>query len=199
MIHRFARLLGLQKDEANILVVGLDDSGKSCIINHLKTNSQKKKRNNQQDTFESTPTVGFQKEEFATQNIKFQVFDMSGQTRYRNMWETYYRDAQAILFVVDSSDRLRFCAAKEELEELLSHKDIQGNSAPLLIYANKMDISGAMTAQQCLQEMELDQIQDRDWHIVSSNGVTGDGIETGVSWLCDNIRPTLRRNRFSRK
>ena len=36
---------------------------------------------------------------------------MSGAGRYRNLWEQYYKDAQAIIFVIDSSDKLRMCAA----------------------------------------------------------------------------------------
>ena len=44
---------------------------------------------------------------------------MSGQGRYRNLWEHYYRDCQGIIFVVDSSDRLRMVVAKDELDMLL--------------------------------------------------------------------------------
>ena len=68
----------------------------------------------------------------------FTAFDMSGQGRYRNLWEHYYRDCQVhvymllltfvtldmptlqgIIFVVDSSDRLRMVVAKDELDMLL--------------------------------------------------------------------------------
>ncbi|PAA56369.1 hypothetical protein BOX15_Mlig012428g1, partial [Macrostomum lignano] len=52
-------------------------------------------------------------------------FDMSGQGRYRNMWEHYYRDCDAIIFVIDSSDKLRFVVAKDELEQLLAHDAIR--------------------------------------------------------------------------
>lgn len=47
-------------------------------------------------------------------SLAFTVFDMSGAGRYRNLWEQYYKDAQAIIFVVDSSDRLRLCADSAE-------------------------------------------------------------------------------------
>lgn len=32
-----------------------------------------------------------------------------------------YRDGQAIIFVIDSSDKLRMVVAKEELDTLLNH------------------------------------------------------------------------------
>jgi ADP-ribosylation factor-like protein 6 len=39
--------------------------------------------------------------------LSLTVFDMSGAGRYRQLWEHYYREAQAIIFVLDSADRLR--------------------------------------------------------------------------------------------
>ena len=41
-------------------------------------------------TFEATPTVGFQVQEFAKNNLNFTIFDMSGQSRYRALWEHYF-------------------------------------------------------------------------------------------------------------
>ena len=57
-------------------------------------------------------------------SIIFTVFDMSGQGRYRSLWEQYYRDAEAVIFVVDSSDKLRTVVARDELESLLNHSGI---------------------------------------------------------------------------
>ena len=47
---------------------------------------------------------------------------MSGHEKYRSLWEHYYPDAEAIIFVVDTTDRLRACVARDELEQLLAHK-----------------------------------------------------------------------------
>lgn len=57
-------------------------------------------------------------------NVSFTAFDMSGQGRYRNLWEHYYSDCQGIIFVVDSSDKLRLVVAKEELNLLLQHPEV---------------------------------------------------------------------------
>ena len=56
---------------------------------------------------------------FADRNVGFTAFDMSGQGRYRNLWEHYYKECQGIVFVVDSSDKLRMVVAKDELDMLL--------------------------------------------------------------------------------
>ena len=48
-------------------------------------------------------------------------------------------DADAILFVVDSSDRLRVVVAKEELDNLIAHPDFKANpEIPILIFANML-------------------------------------------------------------
>lgn len=100
----------------------------------------------QASTFEVTPTVGFQVEEFAKNNLHFTVYDMSGQGRYRSLWEHYYADVQAIIYVIDSTDKIRMCVAKEELDQLLNHEDIKRSKAPILFYANKVGSQSNLTA-----------------------------------------------------
>jgi len=179
LFKMIARALGLSKEEARILVIGLDNSGKTTLINHLKPKKA--------TTLEVTPTVGFQVEEFSKNNINFTVYDMSGQGRYRSLWEHYYADVQAIIYVLDSSDRLRMCVAKEELEQLLGHENIKATRCPILFFANKMDMAGALSLEECMDELGLDKVREKPWHITSSNAVTGAGITEGIEWLCDNI------------
>ena len=40
------------------------------------------------------------------------IWDLGGQIKMRNMWEKYYDDANAIVFVVDSADITRLEEAK---------------------------------------------------------------------------------------
>ena len=68
---KLSAFFGPTKVKVRILCVGLDNSGKSTIINVLKP---KKAVVN-----EVVPTVGFSVEEFAKNNLSFTVFDMSGQ------------------------------------------------------------------------------------------------------------------------
>ena len=112
---------------------------------------------------------------------------MSGQGRYRSLWEQYYRcvwvlliilhyyslcfntcdhrDAEVIIFVIDSGDKLRMVVAKEEFDSLLQHpglyihciyvlvivelasmSDIKSKNIPVCILANKMDVEGAYSS-----------------------------------------------------
>lgn len=139
------------------------------------------------------PTVGFQQEEFMRNNVNFTIFDMSGQGKYRSLWEQYYKDVEAVIYVLDSSDRMRACVSKEELGQLLGHVDIQGRKLPVLFFANKMDVPGAMTPEIVAEELELDKVRDKPWHIQSSNALSGDGVGEGIEWLCSQLTMLSRK------
>ncbi len=41
---------------------------------------------------------------------------------YRSLWDAQYEGVDAIMYVVDSSDRIRMAVARDELENLLKNK-----------------------------------------------------------------------------
>lgn len=53
---RLVNFLGLKKKECNVLIVGLDNSGKTTLLNHFKPEEQR--------VGEIVPTVGFNVEKF---------------------------------------------------------------------------------------------------------------------------------------
>ncbi|XP_022799652.1 ADP-ribosylation factor-like protein 6 [Stylophora pistillata] len=179
LFDKLANWMGIRKKEINVLCIGLDNSGKTTIINKLKPAASQAQ--------DIVPTVGFTVEKFMSQSLTFTVFDMSGQGRYRNLWEHYYKTAQAVIFVLDSSDQLRIVVAKEELNILLQHPEIAARRVPILFFANKMDCNG-LSPVQCSQAMGLDSIRNKPWHICASNALTGEGLSDGVEWLEDQIR-----------
>jgi len=184
IFKRLQMLLSVgSKTKVRILCVGLDNSGKTTIIAHLKP-----KKAVQPDI---VPTVGFNMEEFTKNGISFTVFDMSGQGRYRNLWEHYYKDVGGIIFCIDSTDKIRMCVAKDELETMLTHQDLR--NVPLLFFANKMDRPTAAQPVECVQLLELDKITDKPWHIAASNALTGEGVEDGVAWLGDQMARAARK------
>merc|ERR1719183_2867209 len=134
LFKRLSQLFSSGKQQARILCVGLDNSGKSTIINFLKPKKAA--------TTDVVPTVGFSVEEFSKANLSFTVFDMSGQGRYRNLWEHYYKEAAAIIFCIDSTDKIRLCVAKDELDGVLA---AAGRNVPILFFANKMDLPTALS------------------------------------------------------
>lgn len=180
LFDKLGDLLSSKKKEAKVLCIGLDNSGKSTIINSIKAND-----------FQVSviqPTTGFNTEKVSIKGMLFTIFDMSGGTRYRNLWEHYFSEVDAVIFVVDVSDKMRVVVAKEELDFMLAHDDFKPRNIPILLLANKVDLQGGASVGEIKCDLELDKIRSKKWNIIGCNGKNGDGVETGFDWLIQAIR-----------
>ncbi|XP_058054766.1 ADP-ribosylation factor-like protein 6 isoform X2 [Anopheles bellator] len=192
LFDKLANMLRMKKEQINILVVGLNNSGKSTIVNHFKNPNER--------TSIIVPTVGFSVERFEIgyQGVFFTAFDMSGATRYRSLWEHHFRSCLGIVFVIDSSDRMRLVVVKDELEILLQHPDIANRRVPILFFANKMDCTDALSSVKIAAGLGLEKIKDKPWHISSSNALTGEGLQDGVQWMVHQIRECVANSKEHR-
>lgn len=111
----------------------------------------------------TNPTIGSNVEEITHKNVRFQCWDLGGQENLRPSWNLYFANANAVVLVVDSTDRDRMPIVKEELWSMLAHKDL--SQATLLVLANKQDKRGAMTAADVSKALHLHKIKNIDWHI----------------------------------
>ncbi|CAK5073638.1 unnamed protein product [Meloidogyne enterolobii] len=183
LLKALSSLINNSGKPVDILVLGLDNSGKTTILNQLKPAETQ--------STSITPTVGYNVEKFSAAGMTFSAYDMSGQSRYRNLWETQYKNVNGIIFVVDASDKLRIAVARDELWMLLDHKDLTYKKTPLLIFANKSDVRDAVPASEIHLNLGLDLIRNRNWHIVSTCALTGQGLVGGIDWLANNIKQLL--------
>eukprot|EP00824_Muranothrix_gubernata_P016819 TRINITY_DN345_c0_g1_i1.p1 TRINITY_DN345_c0_g1~~TRINITY_DN345_c0_g1_i1.p1 ORF type:complete len:181 (+),score=44.85 TRINITY_DN345_c0_g1_i1:139-681(+) len=171
----FARLFS--KKDLRILMVGLDSAGKTTILYKLKLGT----------TIQSIPTLGFNVETINIKNVKFNVWDVGGQDRMRPLWRHYFTGTQGLVFVVDSSDGQRMEEAKEEFHNIVSDREMM--EVPVLVFGNKKDVEGALDEEQVTDRLALHKLRDRDWHIVLSCALTGEGLKEGLTWLGSRIRP----------
>lgn len=63
LFDRLSNWLGLKKREANVLVIGLNNSGKSTLVDKFKPEERR--------VHHSTPTVGFNVEKFQSVYLKY--------------------------------------------------------------------------------------------------------------------------------
>ncbi|CAG2110334.1 unnamed protein product, partial [Medioppia subpectinata] len=126
-----------------------------------------------EEVVHTSPTLGSNVEEVVWKNIHFVMWDIGGQESIRQGWQTYYTNTEYIILVVDSTDRERIGISKEELWKMLAHDDLR--KAGVLIYANKQDVKGCMTAAQISKELNLTAIKKHKWQIQACCALTGEG------------------------
>ena len=158
-----------------ILILGLDASGKTTLLNRLKTN----------ESAVTIPTIGFNSETIQYGRLKFTMMDIGGQSSIRGMWHHYFENCNAVVFVIDSADKDRISVVKEEIGKLLSHpmlKDI-----PFLFFANKQDLPNALSTNQIQSKLDFIKIRDREWKVVGSIATQGEGVDKGFDWLSKHV------------
>merc|ERR1712010_111584 len=109
------------------------------------------------------------------------MWDVGGQDKIRKLWRHYYSGSNALIFVVDSSDRDRVDEAREELSKILDDDEMR--DAACLVYANKQDLPNAMPAAELTEKLGLHNLRNREWYIQSCCATTSDGLYEGLDWL----------------
>eukprot|EP00019_Armaparvus_languidus_P001353 CAMPEP_0168597272 /NCGR_PEP_ID=MMETSP0420-20121227/10556_1 /TAXON_ID=498008 /ORGANISM="Pessonella sp." /LENGTH=189 /DNA_ID=CAMNT_0008634073 /DNA_START=21 /DNA_END=586 /DNA_ORIENTATION=- len=164
------------EEEVRILILGLDGAGKTTILYHLRCG----------EVVTTIPTIGFNVETVTYNNIKFQVWDLGGQTSIRPYWRCYYNNTDAVIYVVDSADQERIGVAKEELVSMLEEEELK--DAILLVFANKQDMPDALPDAQVSTALGLDSIRERQWAIFKASALKGQGLYEGLDWLVSAIK-----------
>jgi small GTP-binding protein len=163
--------------EASILILGLDASGKTTIMNRLKYG----------DNMVTVPTIGFNCEHIKFGSLSFIGWDIGGQNRIRKLWHNYYENADAVVFVIDSSDRARFPEVKEELTKLTEHTYLK--DCAFLIFANKQDLPNAASTNELSLTLDIHPMMRKfdSWKVCESTATSGNGVDRGFGWLSSQV------------
>lgn len=162
-------------------MMGLDNAGKSTALYRMKFGQY----------CETIPTIGFNCEKIKGQmgkskDVTFTIWDVGGQDKVRPLWRTYAKGAEAIIFVVDSSDRDNIEEAKMELAQICKYPEI--SHLPVLVLANKQDLPGACDISQLYLLLNLNQLgANHQFKVVCACAITGDGLDEALESLYEMI------------
>ena len=107
-----------------------------------------------------TPSaIGFNVETVQYKNLRFQVWDLGGQTSIRPYWRCYYQNTNAIIYVVDSADPERMGISKQELITMLEEEELK--DAVLMVFANKQDLPNALATDAIADRLGLSLLKNR--------------------------------------
>ena len=163
------------KPEPNILILGLDNAGKTTLLNYLTHENNKN----------TTTTKGVNAKSIQCGGIKINVYDLGGQKAIRDYWKFYYDKVDALIYVVDASDDARIAECNGAFQELL--KDEKLVKVPVLAYGNKTDLPNCLEPDEIIQKLEMDNITGRDWSLYACSALTGKGVEDGIKWVLERL------------
>jgi len=161
---------------ATILILGLDNAGKTVILYCLKLG---------EPMDYTIPTLGFNVEQVEYKGLTINAWDLGGQTTYRTLWHSYYESANAVVYIIDSADRQRFEESRKELEALMRHPDL--SSKPFLIFANKQDLPNAADKQEIINIFKLESFNTQTWTVVPCCAKSNSKIMQGFEWLAQHV------------
>jgi len=153
-----------------ILILGLDNAGKTTILKKLSDEDPQQNEG---------PTQGFNLKSLNLSGRDANLCDLGGQRSFREFWSNYYESTDCLIFVVDSTDSRRMEETLNTFNEVLTELPKQ----PVLVFANKQDLQTAKSPQVIAEVLELVEHRERKWHIQGCSAKTGDGIEEGIQWL----------------
>eukprot|EP01105_Mastigella_eilhardi_P028316 TRINITY_DN924_c0_g1_i3.p1 TRINITY_DN924_c0_g1~~TRINITY_DN924_c0_g1_i3.p1 ORF type:complete len:187 (-),score=60.84 TRINITY_DN924_c0_g1_i3:75-611(-) len=171
----FLRSLRKIDREVRLLLLGLDNAGKTTILKRLSNEDVKHVRT----------TQGFNVKSIHHDNYKINVWDIGGQQQIRQYWKNYFDGVNAMVYVIDSADETRLAESGDELSKLLQEEKLSG--IPVLIFANKMDLANAMPPKQIAELLQLHLIREHAWEIKNCSAKDGTGLEDGLRWLVDKL------------
>lgn len=103
---------------------------------------------------------------------------IGGQSKIRPYWKNYFENTDALIYVVDSSDRKRLMETGNEFGELLADEKL--NDVPIMVFANKQDLENVLKVSEVAEAMGLVKLKDRTWQIQECSALEGTGIKVSA-------------------
>ncbi|CAD2213346.1 ADP-ribosylation factor-like 3 [Angomonas deanei] len=170
------RKLKKNDTEPRILILGLDNAGKTSILRKLSD----------EDPTTTQATQGFNIKSIDCEGFKLNMWDIGGQKAIRAYWPNYFDEVDCLIYVVDAADRRRVEEAATELATLVQEEKLR--EAPILVFSNKCDLATALSPEDISTALDLQSLRDRTWHIQKCSAKTGEGLQEGLEWSIKNLK-----------
>ncbi|XP_055371358.1 ADP-ribosylation factor-related protein 1 [Condylostylus longicornis] len=185
LLYGFYKYL-TRKEEYCVLILGLDNAGKTTYLEAAKTKFTKNYKG--MNPAKITTTVGLNIGTITVQGIKLNFWDLGGQMELQSLWDKYYQESHAVIYVIDSNDRDRMEESRQIFDKMIKNHLLDG--VPLLILANKQDLPDVMGVRDIKPVFQHSgaEIGRRDCLTIPISALTGEGVDEGITWLVHAIK-----------
>ncbi|KAG0569145.1 hypothetical protein KC19_6G068200, partial [Ceratodon purpureus] len=170
----------LCRDDIVILVLGLDNSGKSTLISTIRNEVKN----------EEIQTWGFDTKVWNTRTFRATIYDLGGGKSIRGIWPHYFSEAYGVIFVVDGADENRIWEASVELKNAMKHPRLLRK--PFLIVANKLNMNTALRYEELMGVLGPFDTSNQAFIYsdcrLHNGGVIDKELQLGLDWLLASIR-----------
>uniref|UniRef100_A0A7E4UNR1 ADP-ribosylation factor-related protein 1 n=1 Tax=Panagrellus redivivus TaxID=6233 RepID=A0A7E4UNR1_PANRE len=194
-----------QKEEYFITILGLDDAGKTTLLERIKAIFNDSAM---VPASRITPTIGMNIGKVDHRRIRLNFWDVGGQAELQTLWDKYIDECHAIIFVIDASTSDRIAESLDAFRKVIAFERV--GHMPLLILFNKCD--GNETANKTDDDSETDtdikdatttaaldnlrqeladtrdnESTDGEFAIMSVSAIEGANVERSIKWLAEAI------------
>eukprot|EP01016_Furgasonia_blochmanni_P004209 TRINITY_DN11628_c0_g1_i2.p1 TRINITY_DN11628_c0_g1~~TRINITY_DN11628_c0_g1_i2.p1 ORF type:complete len:209 (-),score=19.65 TRINITY_DN11628_c0_g1_i2:189-815(-) len=152
-----------------ILLIGLDGAGKTTILYQLKLEKY----------ISTVPTIGLNVETIQYKNLDLMVFDLGGSVT--SLWSYYFDNVDAIIFVIDSSDKDRIGQVRAELKTVI--QGVKSQKCVFLFYLNKQDLPSVMDEAYILENAGIVSEAEGDIIVQKCSALKNIGVTDGLEKL----------------
>ncbi|OAF67561.1 ADP-ribosylation factor L [Intoshia linei] len=165
----------LSQRDIRLVMVGLDNSGKTTVLHKLKHNTN----------VSTIPTIAFNVDNFKFKNLNLNVWDIGGQDKFVSKWNHHFQNTDVLIFVIDSSDISRVRQASKRLHECLQHQLLE--NVLLMVLANKQDMPNSLKIDEMITRLELEKVVQW-WICHPTCALTGEGLIEAFTILSKKIK-----------
>ncbi|CAF2528786.1 unnamed protein product [Rotaria sp. Silwood2] len=163
-----------------VFINGPHSAGKTTVLNVAKFGKD----------IPTVPTIGAEIVTLAINNISILAIDEGGRSRARVFQRIHYRKASGIILVIDSTDSERITEVRDELLQISNEEELENK--PILIFANKQDLSNSMTLDEIQDKLNLTKLNENvKWHLQSACAIRNEGLREGFEWLAHSMGEKL--------
>ncbi|OPJ84946.1 ADP-ribosylation factor-related protein 1 [Patagioenas fasciata monilis] len=180
-----------QRDEYCILILGLDNAGKTTFLEQTKTRFNKNYKG--MSLSKITTTVGLNIGTIDVGKARLMFWDLGGQEELQSLWDKYYAESHGVIYVIDSTDEERLSESKRAFEKMITSEALEG--VPILVLANKQDVETCLSIPDIKTAFSdcINKIGKRDCLTQACSALTGKGVNEGIEWMVKCVVRNIHR------